>query len=378
MTATENPAGFPLSPGSKIGIVGGGQLGQMIALSAREMGFQVGVLDPDPHCPTAPIADKHVVASYDDSAALDELAGWADVLTYEFENVDADALDSVAHLVPIPQGTKLLRTSQDRRAEKEFFTSIGVPVARWEKVEGGADLEQAVSHIGYPCVLKSARGGYDGKGQVVLRSPADLPEAEALADRQPCVLEELVEFESEISAIVSGGSGSFVVFPLVQNEHRSGILHQSVMPAPVADATAKAATDIARKIATELDLAGTLAIEMFVCKEGGVLVNEMAPRPHNSGHATIEACDFSQFDLHVRGICGWPLPQPRLLEPAVMVNVLGEHLEGATRFALDDPQWHFHLYGKQEVRDGRKTGHLTALGAPDARISQTEGSGVWS
>ena len=367
-----------LEPGSRIGIIGGGQLGQMIATAARHMGFQVGVLDPDPACPASGVVDVLEVASYNDTDALRRLATWADVLTYEFENVDADSLDAVAELAPLPQGTRLLRTTQDRRAERALLDDLTIPVAPYAVVKVGEPVGPIAAEVGYPCLLKTATGGYDGKGQVPLWSESDVPQAQEVADRYPCIIERLVDFEQEISVLVAGdGAGNYVTFPPVHNVHRDGILHRSTLPALVSEEIAAAAQSIAGTIAEEVQLAGVLAVEAFVTADGRVLVNELAPRPHNSGHATIEACDFSQYDLHVRGVAGWPLAQPQVLSPAVMVNLLGQHVEAAPGFVKTHPHWNLHLYGKTEARVGRKMGHLTAVGAPGNLVQETEESGIW-
>lgn len=364
--------------GSTIGIIGGGQLGRMMTLAAKEMGFTVAVLDPTDNCPAAQVADWHVVAPYDDVAALQELAQKADVLTYEFENVDADALDAVAASTSVPQGTELLRITQDRRAEKRFLTDAGIPVAPYVIVDSGGDVAAAVTQVGFPCVLKTARGGYDGKGQVVLRSAADVADAQALAGQVDCVLESFVTFTGEMSVIVvADREGHVRSFPAVGNEHRDNILHRSTVPAPVGEETAQAADALAHTIARDLGLVGALAIEMFYLPGGGVVVNELAPRPHNSGHVTIEACDFSQFDMHIRAVADWPLPSPRLLSPAIMVNLLGEHMGAVAALIDGHPDWHFHLYGKAGSQVGRKMGHITILGDPAVTLAEVEAAKVW-
>ena len=367
-----------LAIGATIGIIGGGQLGRMMAFAAKEMGFTVAVLDPTSNCPAAQVADWHVVAPYDDVAALQELAQKADVLTYEFENVDADALDAISDSSSLPQGTELLRVTQDRRAEKQFLTETGIPVAPYEVLAIGDDVGEAITKVGFPCVLKTARGGYDGKGQLVLRGEGDLSAAQELADRVDCVLESFVTFTSEMSVIVvADRKGNIRSFPAVRNEHRDNILHLSTIPAPVGQGTARSADALAHTIAAKLGLVGALAIEMFCLPSGGVVVNELAPRPHNSGHVTIEACDFSQFDMHVRAVTGWPLPMPHLLSSAIMVNLLGEHMGAVAELIEKHPQWHFHLYGKADSQVGRKMGHVTILGDPTAARAEVDATKVW-
>jgi 5-(carboxyamino)imidazole ribonucleotide synthase len=364
-------------PGSVIGIVGGGQLGRMMALSAKYMGFRIGVLDPTPDCPTAQVADFQVTAEYDDRDAIAELARRSDVLTYEFENVDADALDLVADEVAIPQGTDLLRVTQDRIHEKTFINEHGIGTAPWRAVSSYAGLTAALDEIGYPAVLKTDTGGYDGHGQLVLHSADDLTHVDP-SDVPPSILEGFVDFAYEASILVSGDGKNYVTFPIVRNIHKNNILHVTIAPAEMSDETAQVATDLALRLADGFKLAGTLAIELFVLRDGSVLVNELAPRPHNSGHYTIEACSIDQFDAHIRGITGWPLPQPKLLSPAIMVNVLGQHVEAARAAIATHPTWNFHDYGKADAKHNRKMGHITVLGAdPVALAAEADASGIW-
>ncbi|MTD41762.1 5-(carboxyamino)imidazole ribonucleotide synthase [Erwinia sp. CPCC 100877] len=352
----------PLLPGQMIGIIGGGQLGRMIALSAREMGFRVGVLDPTADCPAAQVADWHLMADYDDLEALKELAQRAQVLTYEFENVDVGALLQVENLVNIPQGTDLLAITQDRLLEKSFLEESNIVIAPYATIVSPTDIQDAIDGIGYPCVLKTTRGGYDGKGQFVLYSSSDLVPAMDLLRKSTCVLEAWIPYEKEISVLVSGnGRGEYTVFPVVENIHRNNILHETIAPARVEEEVMEEAQRIARVIAEKIGLAGTLAVEMFLTSNGGIYVNELAPRPHNSGHYTIEACSISQFAAHVRGICGWPLPEVHLLSPAVMVNILGNELNETLELIPEKADWNFHYYGKAETKPGRKMGHITIL-----------------
>ena len=371
-----------LMPGSTIGIIGGGQLGRMMALSARYMGFRVGVLDPTPDCPTAQVADFQIVAEYDDKTAIHDLAVKSDVLTYEFENVDADAIDEVRGLAAVPQGTDLLRVTQDRVNEKQFINDHGTATAPWRAVNNFDELDAALDEIHYPAVLKTRSGGYDGHGQTVLRSDADLEQVRARGDRgggfPPSILEGFVDFAFEASILVSGNGTDFVTFPIVRNEHRNNILHMTIAPATVSETVARKAHELALRLAKGFELAGTLAIELFVTKDDDVIVNELAPRPHNSGHYTIEACSFDQFDVHVRGIAGWPLEQPKLLSPAVMVNVLGQHVEPTRALIADHPEWNVHDYGKAEVRHDRKMGHITVLTDDTAKtVADLEATGCW-
>ncbi|EOH99760.1 phosphoribosylaminoimidazole carboxylase, ATPase subunit [Enterococcus haemoperoxidus ATCC BAA-382] len=352
----------PLLPGQMIGIIGGGQLGRMMALSAREMGFRVGVLDPTVDCPAAQVADWHLLADYDDIEALEELAKRSQVLTYEFENVDVGALVQVQDFVNIPQGTDLLAITQDRLLEKSFLEANNIVIAPFATIVSPTDIQDAIDGIGYPCVLKTTRGGYDGKGQFVLYSTSDLAPSMNILREGTCVLEAWIPYEKEISVLVSGnGSGDIKVFPVVENIHRNNILHETIAPARVNDDVVEEAQRIARVIAEAVDLAGTLAVEMFLTSDGGIYVNELAPRPHNSGHYSIEACSTSQFDAHIRGICGWPLPDIELLSEAVMVNIIGNEVYETMDLISEKPDWHFHYYGKAEAKKGRKMGHITVL-----------------
>ncbi len=356
-------------PGATIGIVGGGQLGRMMTLSAKKMGFRVGVLDPTEDCPTAQVADWHIVASYEDVFALEELARRCDVITYEFENVSVDALNAILPLAYVPQGTDLLAITQDRLLEKSFLESNNIVIAPYATIISPTDIQDAIDSIGYPCVLKTTRGGYDGKGQYVLYSTADLAPSMNLLREGTCELEAWIPFEKELSVMIAGnGNGQFTTFPVVENIHRNNILHETIAPARIQPEVAEEAQRIAKVVAQALDLRGVLAIEMFLTKSGGLYVNELAPRPHNSGHYSIEACNLSQFDAHIRGICGWPLGEARLLTDAVMINVLGEELTDTYDLIAMKPDWQFHYYGKNEAKTGRKMGHITI---PTTDIYQT-------
>ncbi|CAN2925032.1 5-(carboxyamino)imidazole ribonucleotide synthase [Streptococcus dysgalactiae] len=345
-----------------IGIIGGGQLGQMMAISAIYLGHQVMTLDPSADCPAGRVSQL-IVASYDDVGALTELAERCDVLTYEFENVDADGLDAVIKEGQLPQGTDLLRISQNRIFEKEFLANKAkVTVAPYKVVKISTDLDDIDLSKKY--VLKTATGGYDGHGQVVIASDADLAAARELADSADCVLEEFVAFDLEVSVIVSGNQKEFTVFPVQENIHRNNILSKTIVPARISEGLAEKAKVMALEIAKELNLAGTLCVEMFVSKDD-IIVNEIAPRPHNSGHYSIEACDFSQFDTHILGVLGLPLPAITLHAPAVMLNVLGQHVDKAQAYVQENPSAHLHLYGKLEAKQNRKMGHVTVF-AEDA------------
>ncbi|MCR1900416.1 5-(carboxyamino)imidazole ribonucleotide synthase [Ligilactobacillus apodemi] len=345
-----------------IGIIGGGQLGQMLVLSAKEMGLKTVILDPDPTCPAGQASDEQIVAPYDDFSALEKLAKRVDVMTYEFENVDLEALEHLTDAKLLPQGTRLLKITKNRLAEKTFLHESGLKTAPFEAVKNKVELKQAVAKLGMPSILKTCEGGYDGKAQVTLKQSADLLEAEKLLQQGPCILEGFVDFSMECSVMVARNvSGATTVFPVSENIHRNHILHESIIPARMDEHLQHKAQALALKIAESLDLHGILGVEFFVGKDQEIYVNELAPRPHNSGHFSIEACNFSQFDIHNRAILNWPLPQIELLRPAVMVNVLGQHKAGSEALIAQKPQWHFHDYGKKDVRHDRKMGHITIL-----------------
>ncbi|EHJ53054.1 5-(carboxyamino)imidazole ribonucleotide synthase [Streptococcus macacae] len=341
-----------------IGIIGGGQLGQMMAISAIYMGHKVVTLDPAANCPASRVSDM-IVAPYDDVDALRQLAERCDVLTYEFENVDADGLDTVIKENQLPQGTDLLRISQNRIFEKDFLANkAGVTVAPYKVVTSSLDLENLDFAKNY--VLKTATGGYDGHGQVVIKLKEDLERANQLANSTECVLEEFVDFDLEISVIVSGNGEDVTIFSVQENIHRNNILSKTIVPARISAELARKAQEMAVKIAVQLELSGTLCVEMFAAGDD-IIVNEIAPRPHNSGHYSIEACDFSQFDTHILGVLGQPLPDIKLHAPAVMLNVLGQHVEKAQDYVQANPSAHLHLYGKEEAKHNRKMGHVTVF-----------------
>lgn len=349
-----------------IGIIGGGQLGQMMAISAIYRGHKVITLDPAVDCPASRVSEV-IVASYNDVEALQELAKRADVLTYEFENVDADSLDAVTPIAPLPQGTRLLRIAQNRIYEKEFFAQAGVSLAPYRVIRSSQEL--ADYDFSVKRVLKTATGGYDGHGQVVITDEASLAQAKRLADSTDCVLEDFVIFEKEVSVIVSGNGREVTVFPIQENIHQNNILSKTIVPARISEELAEKAIRMARQIAKELQLFGTLCIEMFVTDQD-ILVNEMAPRPHNSGHYSIEACDFSQFDTHILGVLGEKLPPIHLHAPAVMLNVLGQHVEKAKAYVQEHPSAHLHLYGKQEAKQNRKMGHVTVFSSQPEEVHE--------
>ena len=366
-------------PGQTRGIIGGGQLGQMMALDAKQTGMKVIVLDPTPACPAGQCADKQIVASYADRAAIEELAEKSDVLTYEFENVDLAALEAVSDRVAIPQGTKLLAITKHRLREKDFLHRAGCQTAPYQAVSDAASLKAAVATIGYPAVLKTCQGGYDGHGQLVLKAAADLEKAAPILATGDAILEGWVNFKLECSVMVARNpEGEITTFPVAENIHHNEILHETIVPARISPATAKKADQAARRIAATLNLRGILGVEFFVDAAGEVYVNELAPRPHNSGHYTIEACNFSQFAIHNRAVWNWPLPKISLLSPVVMVNVLGQHVASLRAQIGQHPTWHVHDYGKAEVRENRKMGHVTILTADlEATLKDVAASQIW-
>ncbi len=368
-----------IEQGKTIGIIGGGQLGQMLTFAAKQAGMRVVILDPNPDCSAAQAADSSIVAEYSDKKAIEELARRSDVLTYEFENVDLEALEDVSDKVLIPQGTELLRITKDRLREKTFLKEHGLQVAPFAAVSCKEDLVSAIEEIGYPSVLKTCEGGYDGKSQLVLHTREDLKNADELLEQGRCILEGWVEFSMECSVMVARNmDGAISVFPVSENIHRNQILHESIVPARMSGELQSNAKKMAEKIADSLNLCGILGVEMFVGADGRLYVNELAPRPHNSGHYSIEACNFSQFAVHNRAICNWPMPKIDLLSPVVMVNILGQHVDGCRKLVLKKPQWHFHDYGKGEIRIDRKMGHVTILTDDiEKTLAEVEDTSVW-
>ena len=365
--------------GSTIGIIGGGQLGQMMALDAKQTGMKVIILDPTPNCPAGQVADEQIVAPYADTKAIEKLADKADVLTYEFENVDLNALEDVQDRVYLPQGTNLLYTTKNRLREKNFLRQAGVTTAPFMAVHTSAELKDAVKKIGYPAVLKTSEGGYDGHGQEVLRNKDDLDKCASILATGDCILEGWVPFNRECSVMVGRNEdGEITAFPVSENIHHDEILHLSIVPARISSELQQKAQKIAVQIAQAINLRGILGVEMFVTDDGEIYINELAPRPHNSGHYSIEACNFSQFAIHNRAICNWPLPQVELLKPVVMVNVLGQHVNGVRQQIQKKANWHFHDYGKAEVRHNRKMGHVTILTDDiEATLAEIDNTGIW-
>ncbi|GED68170.1 N5-carboxyaminoimidazole ribonucleotide synthase [Brevibacillus reuszeri] len=372
-----------IKPGSTIGILGGGQLGRMIALAGRAMGYRFVTMDPTEDAPCAQAADRQIVASYDDVNAAMQLAAVSDVISYEFENVDAQVAEVLESQAYVPQGSRLLRITQNRIREKTAIREIGIPVAPFCVVNSLEDLQEAVRELGLPAVMKTATGGYDGKGQWVLRSEAELAEAyETLAKAgTELIVEQFIPFQMELSVIAARNpAGELAVFPTAENIHEENILHLSIVPARVSDEVKKRAEEIARTIVEKLDVVGLIAVELFLTEDNQLYVNELAPRPHNSGHYTMDACVTSQFEQHVRAVCNLPLGSTELLSPVVMVNILGEHLQPVIDCIDKLPRSaKLHLYGKAESKVKRKMGHINVL-APTveealARIEELE---IWT
>jgi 5-(carboxyamino)imidazole ribonucleotide synthase len=369
----------PLPPNATIGIIGGGQLGRMSAIAAAELGYRCHILSPEPDSPAAQVSAHATIADYEDHAALRAFAAAVDVITFEFENVSASGLDLLESIRPVRPSPSVLRISQDRVAEKSFLRDAGVPTAAWAPIGSLVELEAAVGTIGLPAVLKTTRLGYDGKGQAVLRTPADLAPAWDALDPKPLVLEAFVDYACEISVVVARGiDGGGSIFDAAENRHRDGILDISIAPARVRPGTKAEAGRVAWRVAETLELVGLLAVEMFVDRAGRVLVNEIAPRPHNSGHWTIEACPASQFNLHIRAVAGLPLPPGLRHADAVMKNLVGPEEVALWPQIVATPGLIPHLYGKAEARPGRKMGHVTRLfpldGLPDdAQIASALG-----
>ncbi|MDH3220530.1 MAG: 5-(carboxyamino)imidazole ribonucleotide synthase [Gammaproteobacteria bacterium] len=353
-------------PGNTLGMLGGGQLGRMFVTAARTMGYDVIVLDPDPGSPAGDLASEHLAKDYDDTGALDYLAQRCAVVTTEFENIPALTLAYLARSVAVHPSASALHIAQHRKQEKEFFREQGLDTAEFVAVENNDDLE-AARDFDFPAILKTAMLGYDGKGQVVCESFDDLKPAYEQIGGKPCVLEQRIDLACEVSVVLGRStSGEVTCFPIAENRHANGILDMSIVPASISQQHAAAVIDAATRIANGLDYRGVLAVEFFISSDGRVLVNEMAPRPHNSGHYTLDACETSQFEQQVRMVCGLPAGSCRLHTPVAMWNLLGDVWpEGGIpdwESVLELEHAKLHLYGKAEARPGRKMGHLNCLG----------------
>jgi 5-(carboxyamino)imidazole ribonucleotide synthase len=355
----------PILPGAAIGVLGSGQLGRMFAIAARRMGYRVHTLSPDQDTPTGQVADVEVMAPYDDLDAVSEFARNVSVVTFEFENVPAPTADAAARCAPVRPSGSVLHTTQQRIREKGFLTHAGLPTTPYREVRTLADLDRAIAELGHPAVLKTAEFGYDGKGQVRVEDPHGTAEAWNAIGRQEAVLEAFIDFDCEISVVAARGEdGQFVHYGAIENQHSRHILDVSVAPARVSPKVAREAVELARCVLEKLGVVGVLCVEFFVTRDGALLINELAPRPHNSGHLTVDACVTSQFEQQLRAVCGLPLGSAEMHRPAAMANLLGD------LWASGEPDWRaacafqdvkLHLYGKLEPRPGRKMGHLTAL-----------------
>ena len=360
-----------IPPGATIGVLGSGQLGRMFALAARRMGYRVHTYSPDSDTPTGQVADVEVSAPYEDLDAVRRFARGVQVLTFEFENVPIEAARAAEEIVPVRPRGEVLYVTQHRLREKEFLRRHGFPTTAFQAIRSLADLRSALSQLGTPAILKTAGYGYDGKGQHRIASADDLDRLAGVVEQQEHILEAEVRFECELSVVAGRGlDGATCFWGPMANVHRHHILDTSVCPAPLPPAVAKEAIAIAEALLEQLDVVGVLCVEFFLSRSGKLLVNELAPRPHNSGHLTIDACLTSQFEQQVRAVCGWALGATEQVRPAAMANLLGDlWLQGNLDWAAVSrfPEVKVHLYGKTEARPGRKMGHLTALGHSPAQ-----------
>jgi len=381
---SEGEKNYPvIPPGSTIGILGGGQLGRMIALAGRAMGYRFATLDPTEDCPCGQVSDVEITAAYNDVQAAAKLAEISHVITYEFENVDAKVASILEKQSFVPQGSQLLRITQNRISEKTTLHGHGIPVAPFRVVTSGEEAKEAVAQLGVPAVMKTATGGYDGKGQIVIRQLEEAPAAyrELAGWNTEIIIEQFIPFIKEVSVIAArSGRGEVKTFPVSENVHVENILHLSIVPARVPEKVLEKAAQLAVQVAEKLNVIGLIAVEMFVTAEGEILVNELAPRPHNSGHYTMDACVTSQFEQHIRAICNLPLGSTKLLSPVVMVNILGEHVEPVLNKINQLPdRVKLHLYGKKECKVKRKMGHLNVLAdSVEEALEQIQQLEIWN
>jgi 5-(carboxyamino)imidazole ribonucleotide synthase len=352
-------------PDASLGVLGGGQLGRMFTLAAHSMGYRVVVLDPDPHSPAGLIADQHIKADYRDRAALQMLGDECAAITTEFENIPSDSLEFLEQYCPVRPGANAVHIAQNRIHEKTFIQEHGLATAPFAAIYEAADIDEAFAGLTPPLLLKTASMGYDGKGQL----PVNTPDEARVAFRQmgdtPCVLEKLVELEREISVVLARNiNGQTAIYPVGENRHVNGILDTTIVPSGADPAMTATAIDMARQLADAMNYCGVLAVEFFCTEEGELLINEIAPRPHNSGHFTVDACATSQFEQQVRMMCGLTPSNTQLLSAVVMTNLTGDiwgDSEPAWQHVLNEPGAHLHLYGKREARPGRKMGHINCL-----------------
>ncbi len=352
-------------PGATLGMLGGGQLGRMFVTAAQTMGYKVVVLEPDVNSPAGIIADHHICAAYNDEAALAQLAEQCDAVTTEFENIPATVLSFLEAKTVVHPSSKALSSTQNRLVEKAFIESLGISVAPYAAIRSMEDIDAIADSFQFPAIIKAASFGYDGKGQAVCQTADDVRAAFTALNQVECVLEQRINLEREISTVLARSeSGEITNFPVAENVHVNGILHSTTVPSSVPEQQAQAAIQMADTIAEGLSYVGTMAVEFFVSKEGDILANEIAPRPHNSGHFTLDACETSQFEQQVRMLCGLPSGNCELTSPVVMINLLGD-VWGSSQphwdKLLSQPQNKLHLYGKKEARPGRKMGHFNVL-----------------
>ena len=359
-----NPTPYTLNPtplpfGSAIGILGGGQLGRMMAMDAARLGYHVHIFTPEKDSPASEVSLKTTVADWSDTKALKAFAASVDVATLEFENIPVAAAETVAAHTAFYPAPKLLKITQHRLREKTFVNECGIATAPFESVTSEKEAIAAIEKIGMPAILKTAEMGYDGKGQVTIKKKEEAAAAFASLKTKEAILEGFVDFEMEISVIVTRStSGEIAVFPPVHNTHKNFILHETIAPAPISEALSRQACAIANTLASRSELIGILAVEMFVTQDGRIVVNELAPRPHNSGHWTMDGCQTSQFEQVVRAICGLPLGQTNILRRTRMLNLIGDDILKAETYLKDSSGARLHLYGKKEARPGRKMGHV--------------------
>ncbi|MEG1364241.1 MAG: 5-(carboxyamino)imidazole ribonucleotide synthase [Cetobacterium sp.] len=350
-----------ITKGKVIGILGGGQLAKMLCEAAKELNYKTLVLDPSEDACARFSADTFIMANYDDKEALKTMAELSSVITYEFENVPTLSLEILKELdAYIPQGNRPLYISQNRIREKTAVEKLGIRTAKFKVVKSQEDLKDAITEIGYPAILKTTAGGYDGKGQWIIRDESDLKEIET--GKTECILEEMINFNLEVSClVVRGVNGDVITFPVGENIHKNGILHMTIVPARIDDELKKEVEQISKKIIENLDFVGPLGIEFFIGKAGEIYFNEMAPRPHNSAHYTMDACNYSQFDIHLMGILGEKLPKVKLLTKVVMLNIMGEDQEKVKKIKKEH-NTNVHIYGKSEWKKDRKMGHINYCG----------------
>ncbi|HAJ91281.1 MAG TPA: 5-(carboxyamino)imidazole ribonucleotide synthase [Gammaproteobacteria bacterium] len=363
-------------PGASLGVLGGGQLGRMFTLAAHSMGYRIVVLDPDPHSPAGLIANQHIKADYRDRAALQMLGDECAAITTEFENIPADSLEFLERYCPVRPDAAAVRIAQNRIHEKTFIQEHGLATAPFAAIYEAADIEEAFAGLTPPLLLKTASMGYDGKGQLPVNTPDEARVAFGKMGNTPCVLEELVELEREISVVLARNiNAETAIYPVGENRHVNGILDTTMVPSGADPATTAAAINMARQLADAMNYCGVLAVEFFCTGQGELLINEIAPRPHNSGHFTADACETSQFEQQVRMMCGLTPGNTLLLSAVVMTNLTGDiwgDNEPAWQHVLNEPGAHLHLYGKREARPGRKMGHINCLaGDVDSALETT-------